>query len=193
MKRVLSLLFLIAACAPAPGPVTTPEPQPASAGAKSVYVKATALNVRAGGSPDAAILTTVKRGEKLNVLADAGDWLKVELANGTTGWVSAQHVQIEGVRTPARRRRPGCPADSDFAFVTTPTLSFSETPRPGLVVIDATVSVKGDVVATKVVSNSTGDPALASLAEREIRAAKFTAPVRDCVPRTFIYTYKRTF
>jgi uncharacterized protein YgiM (DUF1202 family) len=159
----------------------------------TVYVKATALNVRDGGSPDAAILTTVQRGEKLTVLSDAGDWLQVELANGKRGWVSAQHVQAEGLRPVSKRRRPGCPADSDFAFVKTPTLSFSDTPRPGLVVIDATVNAKGDVVSTKVVSNSTGDASLASLAEREIRAAKFSAPVRDCVPRTFVYTYKRTF
>ena len=35
--------------------------------------------------------------------------------------------------------------------------------------------------------------ALASIAEKEIRSAKFIPPVRDCVKRSFIFTYKRAF
>lgn len=49
------------------------------------------------------------------------------------------------------------------------------------------------VTATKVVTNGTGDEALAFLAEKEIRSASFEAPVRNCVRRSFIFTYKRTF
>lgn len=59
--------------------------------------------------------------------------------------------------------------------------------------VDATVNTSGDVQNTKVISNTTGEDALAKMAEREIRAAKFTPPYRDCVPKTFIFTYKRTF
>jgi hypothetical protein len=117
----------------------------------------------------------------------------VKLATGETGWVSAQHVRTEGAKKQIRRRRPNCPPDSDFAFVKTPTPSFSDKPRPGIVVVEATVNANGEVVSTRVVSNTTGEEALAFLTEREIRAAKFTAPIRDCAPRTFIYTYRRTF
>ena len=52
---------------------------------------------------------------------------------------------------------------------------------------------KGNVVSTRVVSNTTGDEALAAMAERELREAKFAPPVRNCVPKAFIYTYKRSF
>jgi outer membrane biosynthesis protein TonB len=62
-----------------------------------------------------------------------------------------------------------------------------------MVVIEATVDAKGSVTATRVVSNETHDDALASLAEREIRGARFAPPVRNCVPRAFFFTYKRAF
>ena len=48
-------------------------------------------------------------------------------------------------------------------------------------------------MSTKVLSNSTGDEALAFLAEREMKATKFIAPIRNCISRAFIFTYKRTF
>ena len=156
-------------------------------------VKATALNVRAHSSTEADVIKLVRRGEKLSLLKDGGDWLKVKLASGEVGWVSAQHVAREGAKQTARKRSRSCPADSDFAFVKTPLPSFSDKPQPGMVVVEATVNTKGDVVSTRIVSNSTGEETLAFLTEREIKAAKFTAPIRNCVPRSFIYTYKRTF
>ena len=195
MKRVLSLLLLAVACAaPSPPPKTAPEPAAEERVIGKVEVTATALNVRTGASTESEIITMAKRGEKLSILVDGGAWLKVKLASGESGWVSAQHVRPEGAKQTAKRpRRGGCPPDSDFAFVKTPVPSFSDRPRPGTVIVDATVNTNGDVVSTKVVSNTTGEESLAFLTEREIRAAKFTAPIRDCVPRTFIYTYRRTF
>lgn len=159
----------------------------------TVRVKATALNVRADSSTDADVVRLVKRGEKLSLLKDGGDWLKVRLASGEVGWVSTQHVAREGAKQKKARRNGGCPADSDFAFVKTPLPSFSDKPKPGVVVVDATVNTKGEVVSTKVVSNSTGEEALAFLTEREIKSAKFSAPIRNCQPRGFTYTYRRTF
>jgi len=112
----------------------------------------------------------------------------VRLATGEVGWVASQHVSSGKARS-----RKGCAPASEYAFVKAPLASFSESGPHGLVVIDATVNTKGDVTATKVISNSTGDESLAAKAEREIRSAKFTPPYRDCVPRTFIFTYKRSF
>ncbi|HKO56427.1 MAG TPA: energy transducer TonB, partial [Thermoanaerobaculia bacterium] len=90
-------------------------------------------------------------------------------------------------------RGGNCPPDSDFSFVRTPTPSFSEDGPHGLVIVEATVDARGNVTATRVISNDTGEPALAALAEREMRDAKFSPPIRDCAPKAFIYTYKRTF
>ena len=159
----------------------------------TVSVKATALNVRADSSTEADVVKLVRRGEKLSLLKDGGDWLKVRLASGEVGWVSAQHVARDGAKQKKARRNGNCPGDSDFAFVKAPLPSFSDKPKPGMVVVDATVNTKGDVVSTKVVSNSTGEEALAFLTVREIKSAKFMAPIRNCEPRSFTYTYKRTF
>jgi len=53
------------------------------------------------------------------------------------------------------------------------------------------VNAQGTVTSTKVISNTTGAEALAVIAAREITAAKFAAPVCNCVARAFIFTYRR--
>ena len=160
----------------------------------SVRVTATALNVRRDPSMNGEILLQVKKGDQLPLLSENESWSKVRLPSGETGWVSSQHVSRAGAKAGAKpKRRGNCPADSDFAFVKTPMPAFTEGGPHGLVVVDASVNTNGDVTATKVVSNSTGEPGMATIVEKEIRAAKFTPPVRDCAPRSFIFTYKRSF
>lgn len=140
------------------------------------------------------VITQVRRGTALSVLSAGESWTKVRLANGATGWVASRFVTSGDARTASRPpRRSGCPPDSDYAFIETPTPAFSDRDAPGLVVVEATVNTKGLVTATRVVSNSTGDEAQALLAEREIKGAKFSPPIRNCVARSFIFTYRRTF
>lgn len=188
-RRVLMGLLLLAACAAPPAPETTPavpQQQPATG---TVYVTATTLNVREDSSSNARVVTQVRRGAAVTVIDTAAGWTKVRLANGDTGWVSSDFVSAT---RPGKLRR-GCPADSEFAFVKPPLAAFSEGGPHGLVVVDAMVNTSGEVTATKVISNSTGEDAMAKMAEREIRSARFTPPYRNCVPRSFIFTYKRTF
>ena len=156
-------------------------------------VTATALNVRAEPSTDTEALTLVRKGDALTLIEERNGWYRVRLASGQTGWVSTQYVSRGGNPPASRPRRAGCPADADFAFEKSPLPSFSEDGQHGLVVVEASVNTTGTVTSTKVVSNTTGDAALAAMAEREIRGAKFVAPVRDCVKRAFIFTYKRAF
>lgn len=199
MRRVLLLMAAIAlrCAAPAP-PAPVPEPVkpveqavPEPKVIDTVKVTASALNVRKEASTDADVLTQVKKGESLDVLFEGDSWVKVKLANGETGWVAARFV---GKGKTAKKTKSGsCPADSDYAFEETPMLAFSDSGAHGMVVVEATVSAKGSVTATKVVSNATGDEALAFLAEREIKGAKFSPPIRNCAPRSFIFTYRRTF
>lgn len=201
MRRVFIALALISVlrCA-TPAPVTEPiaSPPPVVEAEERVIgmvrVTASALNVRVDASTDAAVVTQVKKGERLDVLREDESWVKVKLASGETGWVAARFVASgDGAKQQAKKKSGGCPPDSDFAFTETPTLAFSESGAHGLIVVEATVSAKGTVTATKLVSNDTGDDALAFLAEREIQGAKFSPPIRSCVPRSFIFTYRRTF
>lgn len=210
VRRVLLALTVIATihcaspapppeAAPAPAPVQPAAPAPAPASLGTVRVTASALNVRKEASTTAEVITQLKRGDSMTLLEDGESWSKVRLANGDIGYVSSRFVSSETAGTtkakPKARstRKGGCPPDSDYAFVETPMLSFSDSSAHGVVVVEATVSAKGDVQSTKVVKNDTGDPALAFLAEREIRKAKFSPPIRNCVARSFIFTYRRTF
>lgn len=189
MRRYLLLLVLVAACSsPAPPePQTAPAPPPIPGGLGTVRVTASTLNVRRDASASSEAIAQVKRGDQLTLLAEENGWSHVRMASGEEGWVSSQHVSSGKPRS----KKAGC--DSEFSFVKTPLAAFSENGPHGLVVVDATVNTKGEVTATKVVSNSTGDKALGAMAEREIRAATFKPPYRDCVPRAFIFTYKRSF
>lgn len=201
MPRTLLAIAIVAAAAfrcaaPAPPPSPAPEPAPVAEAPKTtesvvgtVRVIATALNVRAEASTDAEVVGQVKRGQGLDVLANGNDWVKVRLASGETGWVSARFVSSGA--SAQTKKKVGC--ESDFAFTETPTLAFSDSGAHGLVVVEARVSAKGNVTSTKVVSNATGDEALAFLAEKEIKGAKFSPPMRNCVALSFIFTYRRTF
>jgi TonB family protein len=190
---------------PRPEPVPEPvrvEPEPAAPAVEeavigTVRVTASALNVRAEASTEAEVVKQVKKGEPLSVLREDASWMKVRLASGETGWVAARFVSKGG--TPATRKsasRPksgGCPPDSDYAFSETPTLAFSDHGAHGMVVVEATVNAKGTVTSTKLVSNTTGDESLGFLAQREIKGAKFSPPIRGCLPRAFVFTYRRQY
>jgi TonB family protein len=108
--------------------------------------------------------------------------------------VSSQHVARDGdAAAVPSRRRGGCPPDSDYRFVTPPRPSFNENGPHGVVTIEASVNAEGVVTSTKVVSNTTGEEAYATLAAREVKEARFAPPVRNCVTRAFVFTYRRAF
>ncbi len=187
---------------PAPPEITVPMPasvpvaEPPLLGV--VRVTASTLNVRREPTTTADVVSRTKRGDHLTLVSVGNDWMQVELANGNRGWVSSQYVTRDRAEPPrasshATRRGPGCAPDSDYRFVRTPTPVFSDSGAHGLVVVEGNVDEGGKVLSTRVVSNTTGDEALAFMAERELKGASFEAPVRNCVARAFIFTYTRTF
>ncbi|HEU5162644.1 MAG TPA: TonB family protein, partial [Thermoanaerobaculia bacterium] len=194
MKRAACLLLLaFAACqtpAPAPEPDVVPEPAPAAAPQErptpigTVRITASKLNVRSGPSSSGSVIASVPKGTRLPLLERGPKgWVRVALPSGETGWVSQQYAKE--VRN--------CVADRDFRIVDAPPLSFSDSGAHGRVTVEATVGADGKVASTKVLRNDTGDPALAAIAESELRKARFEPPVRNCAAKRFIYTYERTF
>jgi hypothetical protein len=191
---VLATLFLIAAgCASAP-PQAPPPPEPAPVVPEAVpaapppptYVRVTGskLNVREAPAPTARVLAKAPRGTRLVKRSEEGDWLEVELADGTRGWVHRGYVSAE----------PVCPPDSsEPVIVSEPVVGFFEGGRHGRVVIEATVSKTGDVVAVEAKENTTGSPEQEAVAVEELRRLRFAPFVRNCRPVPFIYTYSRTF
>lgn len=202
MKSVVALVLLFAACAAPPPPAPTPVPQPPAPAAQpqpsaetatgSGRVNASVLNVRADPSLNGEIVGHARRGERVTILGESGEWLRVRTGSGEIGWVSSQHVARDDAAVPSRTRR-GCPPDSDYRFLNSPRPSFNENGPHGVVTIEASVNAQGTVTSTKVVSNTTGEEALATIAAREITAAKFAPPTRNCVARAFLFTYRRAF
>jgi len=192
VRRFLVAGLIFAACStpPPPGPVTQPGEVPGEEKAiGTVKVTANTLNVRREATATSDVIGQVRRGERLALLTAGDEWDRVRLGSGGVGFVSSQHVIREG----AARARRGCPADADYQFVKTPTPTFSDSSAHGIVTVEANVDARGKVTSTRLVSNTTGDESLGALAQREIRQAKFSPPVRDCVAKAFIFTYKRSF
>ena len=191
MKRLLFIALLLGACAAPPPPAPAPQPPQPEAPAEEkaigmVRVTAKTLNVRRQPAASAEVIGQLRKGERMALLAVAGDWDRVRLANGTTGFVSVDHVMREGTRR-------GCAPDADFQFVKTPIPDLRVASAHGIVTVDAYVDARGSVTSTKIVGNTTADESLGKVAEREIREAKFSPPIRNCVPKAFIFTYKRSF
>lgn len=184
------LILLVAGCASAPPELetadTSPEPEVVSAPTEpvgTVRVTASKLNVREAPHAQATVVATLRKGEKVALLETADRWHRLLLADGKSGWVSAEFV----------REVKGCPSDRDFRLVAPPAIAFTETDRHGVVTVEAEVSTKGEVIRTRVTSNTTGESTLASIAEKEIRSARFDAPVKNCRAQRFVYVYRKSF
>ena len=64
-----------------------------SASGDVVTVTWTFANIRSGAGDDFSLVTTVKRGDRLTVIGENGDWLNVRLENGREGWVHGKTVR----------------------------------------------------------------------------------------------------
>lgn len=71
--------------APAPEPVTPPP--------RMVSVTASAVNIRSGPGMKNKVITKVKKGDELELLAESGSWLNVRLTNGMEGWIYKKLVR----------------------------------------------------------------------------------------------------
>ncbi|MEW6064732.1 MAG: SH3 domain-containing protein [Bacillota bacterium] len=91
-------------------PVNTPSSPPAAGSGKVAVVTADSLNVRSGPGTQHGIAGQVKKGDRLTVLSQSGDWIKVQ-SGSTTGWVANWLVSVQAVQnTPAKPAAP--PANS---------------------------------------------------------------------------------
>lgn len=81
-------------------------PQSASAAGENVVIAANVVNIRSGPGTNYWIVTKVGLNEKFPVLDKSGDWYKIRLANGGSGWIAGWLVNLE---TPSY---PGTPANS---------------------------------------------------------------------------------
>lgn len=95
-----------------------PAPLPAST---TVYVTASSVNARRDPSMAGEVLKHAKKNDALKELSTMEDRTKVQLADGTVGWVASRFVSQSST---AKTAKPGC--NTGFAFVKTPKPSFAE-------------------------------------------------------------------
>ena len=76
-----------------------------SSGGRTMRVTANSLNLRAGAGTDQTVLRSLSRGTLVAAVEERGEWSRVRLVDGTTGWVSAKY--LEPADPAATPRAPG--------------------------------------------------------------------------------------
>lgn len=82
---------------------------PGSTGYRAIAtarVTASGLRVHSGPSLGAPIVSTAYKGQALKVLKRSGNWLEVQLPNGTVGWVLATYTSAKKASTPKAGTAP---------------------------------------------------------------------------------------
>jgi len=81
-------------------PVSAPAPQKVEPAPESVTppplmvsVIASVVNVRSGPGMKNKVITTVRKGDELELLDETGSWCNVRLSNGVEGWIYKKLVR----------------------------------------------------------------------------------------------------
>lgn len=182
MKRTAVLLLLLAACTNetpvATGTVDEREP------IGIFYVGAPELTVRAAANDTAEVLATYSNGEAVSVLAEQGEWVEVRTGD-RAGWAKkADLTTAEGKIEAEENPQP------KFRVMPLPVSAPS---ARGEIYIEADVNTDGDVVATRIITNTTGSQALAAQNEAALKSARFYPIVLKGERQKFKYYHRVTY
>lgn len=183
MKKLAAALLFAAACSQEPtiatGTVDTREP------VEVLYVTAPdGAKVHAKADDASEVVSTYQNGEALSVLAKNGDWAEVRQGSGSA-WVraaslgTAQEQQTEEDNPQPKFRVMPLPVTAPGAR--------------GVIYIEADVNTEGEVTSIRLISNTTGSPALAAQNQQALRAAKFHPIVQKGERKPFKYYHKVTY
>jgi curli biogenesis system outer membrane secretion channel CsgG len=76
-----------AAATPAPAPPASSTPATPQAQESLVEVTGTSVNLRSGPATNYPVVGNAKRGDKLPLVGESGDWFQVRLPDGKDGWI----------------------------------------------------------------------------------------------------------
>ena len=181
MKR-LALVVLFAACTSEQPVVTATTDTRAAIGV--MYVGAPELQVREQASDSAPVITTYSNGEAISILTDKGEWVEVRTGD-RAGWAKKADLTTAEGKTQAEEN---------------PEPRFRKMPLPvsapsarGEIYIEADVNTDGDVVSTRIITNTTGSASLASQNEAALKAGKFHPIVVRGERQKFKYYHRVTY
>lgn len=158
-----------------------PDVPPARQAIAVQYVGAPEMEVRKQPEDTAPVIAKFLSGESVSILARQGEWVEVRTGTGT-GWVragdltTAEAAAKEEDNPTPRFRKPPSPVSSRTAH--------------GTVYIEAAVNTDGQVTATKILTNTTGDAALAQQNAEALRQSAFYPIVQRGKKKDFFYYYR---
>ncbi len=177
MRYFAFALALLAAC-------SSPEPAPATDTRDPIevrYVGSPDLPVHKWAREDSPVIAKFLNGESVSVMSRKGDWSEVRTGGGT-GWVrsadlaGADHAKKESDEPQPKFRNIPSPVTAPGA--------------KGTVYIEANVNTDGEVVSTKILTNTTGSPELAVKNAAALERAKFHPIVIKGSRKPFLYYYR---
>lgn len=88
-----NLLANLAGCKDKIAAQTAPAANQVQSAAKTGTVTAKTLNIRSGSGLKHSVVAKVAKGTKVTIIATIPGWHNVKLANGKTGWASAEYIK----------------------------------------------------------------------------------------------------
>ena len=82
---------------PTPTPTPTATPTPEIKQVATVVNVNTAVNMRSGASTSTALIGTVAKGTKCEVLGKSGDWYQLKTPQGKIGYIRGDYLKVESV------------------------------------------------------------------------------------------------
>lgn len=180
MKRLFAALLFLVACGKETALVTTDTRESID----FAYVTGMELKVHTKPEDSAPLMATYQHSEGVSILEKRGDWLQIRVGD-RAGWAraaglgSAAVAKLQGENPTARFRTPA---------PTVPQVSAN-----GDIYMEADVNTDGDVVAVKILSNTTGNENLAALNAEALKQAKFYPIVLKGTRKPFKYYHRVTY
>jgi hypothetical protein len=182
MKQLatIALIAITIACSkPAPpAPTDTREPIGVQ------YVTAPELKVYEKPDAAAAVVATYQYNETVPVLVRQGEWLEIRVGDGS-GWIKASDVGDASESQSAKDN-----LTPKFQLAPSPVTHLT---AKGDIYIEADVNTDGDVVATKVITNTTGSTGLAEQNAAALQKAKFFPIIKNGAKMPFKYYHRVTY
>lgn len=182
-RATLLLAFVLTACGNEPAvtdttPIDTREP------IRVAYVGAPELKVREQASDTAPELATYQNGEAISVLSEKGEWVEVR-SGDRAGWAKAADLTDAAGKDQAENN-----PDPKFRVVPMPVSAPSSR---GEIYIEADVNTDGEIIATRILENTTGSPALAEQNAAALKNGKFYPIVVKGERKGFKYYHRVTY
>lgn len=184
MKRLAAVLLLLAACKQEPEMQATPGTVDMRDPIEVLYVVAPEAPVRAKADETSELLATYQNGEAVSILAKQGEWSEVRTGDGS-GWVRTEHLGSAQEKQVAEEN-----PEPKFRVMPLPVSAPS---AQGEIYIEADVNTDGEVLSVRLITNTTGSPALAAQNSNALRAAKFHPIVVKGERKPFKYYHRVTY